>query len=348
MLRVYTLDESSQWDCVVCSFAKYDVYWLSGYVKAFKIHGDGTPLLFHFEAGATKGIHVVMQRDVADDKRFNGIVSKGDYWDFVSPYGYGGWLIEGDRAEALFSAYRAWIEEHNVVSEFVRFHPVMRNHEKCGSFYEINQMGEIVCMDLASPDGIWEQVTSKNRNMIRKAIKNGVRIFHGNFPRAYEVFKEIYDVTMERDCANRYYFFGKEFYQSVLEDLPYNAQVFWAEKDRAVIAASIILCANGYMNYHLSGSRKEYATFAPSNLLLYEAARWGNANGCKSFYLGGGVGSGDDGLLRFKKSFNRNTSGHFFVGKRIYDKEKYVALSEKRGMETLDEEGNGFFPAYRK
>ena len=120
--------------------------------------------------------------------------------------------------------------------------------------------------------------------------------------------------------------------------------MFWAEKDDEVIAASILLCANGYMNYHLSGSLKKYATFASSNLLLYEAARWGNANGCKSFYLGGGVGSRDDGLLKFKKSFNRNASGHFFVGKKIYSLETYNYLCMQRGNSSGKIE---FFPAYR-
>ena len=345
MLTVYTLDESEQWDRVVRSFEKYDVYWLSGYVKAFQIHGDGTPLLFYFEGENTQGIHVVMKRDVADDKRFSRMIPKKCYFDFVSPYGYGGWIIKGQKTESLFSAYRAWTEEHNIVSEFVRFHPVLRNHEACSDFYEIKQMGEIVCMDLESPDTIWSQITSKNRNMIRKAKKNGVRIFHGSFPKAYEVFKEIYDGTMDRDCADKYYYFSEEFYRSVLGDLPYNAQVFWAEKENTVIAASIILCTNGYMNYHLSGSREEYATLAPTNLLLYEAACWGSANGCKSFYLGGGVGSGNDGLLRFKKSFNRNESGHFYIGKKIYDADRYAELLAVRNVDV--QEGIGFFPAYR-
>ena len=48
MLTVYNLNQSEQWDTVVRSFKNYDVYWLSGYVKAFYIHGDGNPLLFYY------------------------------------------------------------------------------------------------------------------------------------------------------------------------------------------------------------------------------------------------------------------------------------------------------------
>ena len=51
MLTVYGLEQSEQWDAIVRSFREYDVYWLSGYVKAFQIHGDGEPLLFFYEDG---------------------------------------------------------------------------------------------------------------------------------------------------------------------------------------------------------------------------------------------------------------------------------------------------------
>ena len=47
-LKVYTLDQSEQWDNIVRTFKDYDTYWLSGYVKAFEIQGDGTPLLFYY------------------------------------------------------------------------------------------------------------------------------------------------------------------------------------------------------------------------------------------------------------------------------------------------------------
>lgn len=41
-LKVFTLQQIEEWDRIVRSFENYDVYWQSGYVKAFEIHGDGT------------------------------------------------------------------------------------------------------------------------------------------------------------------------------------------------------------------------------------------------------------------------------------------------------------------
>lgn len=342
MLKVFTVDQSEQWDEIVRSFKEYDVYWLSGYVKAFALHGDGEPMLFFYEDEETRGINVVMKRDVAKDTHFRGILPEGQYFDFATPYGYGGWIIEGEKTEKLFAEYEEWTSTHSIISEFVRFHPMVKNHGASDQFYEIIRLGEVVHIDLSSSEAIWSNIISKNRNMIRKAIKNSIRIYNGRFPEIYEKFRIIYNGTMDKDEAKEYYYFGKEFYASVLNDLSENAQVFWAEKDGEVIAASIMLAANGRMSYHLSGSLREFSSLAPTNLLLYQAALWGCANGCKTLYLGGGVGSGEDSLFKFKRSFYKGELNHFYIGKKVFNQEKYDELLHMR--DPID---SGYFPKYR-
>ena len=299
MLKIYTLEQSAQWDATVSSFPTHDIYWMSGYVKAFQLHGDGEPLLLHFDDGHTRGINVVMKRDVAKDSHFFGRIPQQTYFDIATPYGYGGWIIEGE-GEALFAAYEKWCVDNGIISEFVRFHPVVDNAHSASCFYEVIPLGQTVAMDLTSPEIIWNNLSSKNRNMIRKAQKNGIRIYNGRSVELYRVFREIYNGTMQKDNAVDYYYFGEEFYDSLLHDLPHNAQIFYAVYEDKIIAASIMLAENGFLNYHLSGSLREYAHLAPSNLLLYEAALWGCANGCKALHLGGGVGSGEDSLFKFK------------------------------------------------
>ena len=159
----------------------------------------------------------------------------------------------------------------------------------------------------------------------------------------YEQFREIYNGTMDEDGAEAYYYFEQPFYDSLREDLPDNAQVFQAEKDGKVIASSVLLNCNGRMNYHLSGSLREYRTLAPTNLLLYKAALWGCANGFRTFYLGGGVGSGEDSLFKFKRAFYRGELNRFHIGKKIIDAEKYDQLVRLR----TDIRNEGYFPKYR-
>lgn len=343
MLTICTIEQSEKWDSIVRSFKDYDVYWLRGYVKAFQIHGDGEPLLFYYSDDYTRGINVVMKRDVAKDERFKGEIEEDHYFDFATPYGYGGWIIEGKKTEELFAAYTAWIKQNSIISEFVRFHPMLRNQVICHDFYDVIQLGEVVHMDLSSPKDIWSNITSKNRNVIRKAVKNDVKIYNGRFPEIFEKFRTIYNNTMVKDDAEEYYYFEEQFYTSVLHDLPQNAQVFWAEKDGEIIAASIMIGANGRLNYHLSGSLREYNNLAPTNLLLYEAALWGCANGYQMLYLGGGVGSGEDSLFKFKRAFYKGELNRYYIGKKIYDQEKYDELFRLR--EKI--ENQGYFPGYR-
>ncbi len=345
MLKIYTLENREEWDKIVSSFNKYDVYYLSGYLVAFKLHGDGEPLLIYYEGAGLKGINVVMKRDISNVPEFNGKLPKGSLFDFSTPYGYGGWMLEGEMEERdiLFKEYENWCIENHIVSEFVRFHPIIENYNYVNEAYDVILLGNTVTLDISSPEIIWQNIISKNRNVIRKAEKNGVEIKTGNSPEIYEKFTEIYNKTMEHDNADEYYFFGKEFYDSIRGDLSNNSKIFYAEKDGGIIAASIMLYANGKLNYHLSGSVFEYRNFAPSNLLLYKAALWGYENGYKTFHLGGGVGSREDNLFKFKKSFYRGEDlTRFAIGKKIFIPDEYDRLVKMKG--DFD---SSFFPKYR-
>ena len=120
MIQVFNIEQFELWDKIVRSFKKYDVFWLSGYVKSFLIHGDGEPLLFYYESVHLRGINVVMKRDVANDRKFINKIEKEKYFDFATPYGYGGWIIEGNNVENLFEEYEEWIIK-NSYTIFYRF-----------------------------------------------------------------------------------------------------------------------------------------------------------------------------------------------------------------------------------
>lgn len=341
---IYTLEQAEEWDCVVHSFSNYDVYYLSNYVRAFQLHGDGEPLLLFYEDSQVRGVNVAMKRDIADDPHFSGALEKGVWFDLATPYGYGSWLIqgEGDRA-SLFRVYEDWCRQHRIVSEFARFHPVLKTYENMEPFYEVRLLGNSITLNLSSPEEIWANFASANRNKIRKARKNGVQIYQGRYPSLYETFRTIYNSTMDKDHAKEYYYFSPAFYESILYDLRQHAQIFYAEKDGQIIAASIMLFANGHMHYHLSGSIREYQHLAPTNLLLYEAALWGCANGYKTLHLGGGVGEKEDNLYMFKKAFYRGAPTQYYCGKKLFLPDVSEMLCGMRG-ELSD---STYFPPYR-
>ena len=342
MIKLIGLNEAEQWDAIVRSFSDYDVYYLSGYVKAFYIHGDGDPYLLYYEGDGLKAIYVYMRRPTAIEGVF----------DSVTPYGYGGVLFEGDDSEAkrqdFWKKYLALMEQEHIVDNFVRYHPVLKNAEPMKAVSNVIDLGKTIAMDLATPELIWDNIHSKNRNMIRKAEKNGIVIEHGQGMDLFEKFIEIYNATMDKDHAEEYYYFKLPFYESINEDLNDNYEIFYAKLEDKIIAMSIMIFANGRMNYHLSGSNIEYRNLAPSNLLLYKAALWGSEQGFKTFHLGGGVGSGEDNLYKFKAGFNKVSDYQFSIGKQVFDQEKYDQLVEmrKNSDPTFNQESH-YFPLYR-
>lgn len=342
-LEIISFEEKERWDDVVRSFSNFDVYYLNSYAKAFMLHGDGEPVLFYFTGKEGRAINVSMKRDIADDCHFTGLLPKQTFYDLITPYGYGGYLVEGHCTEELKEAYTQYCRENGIVSEFVRFHPVLNNAKEMENMYEVITLGNTVCMDLK--DNIWENCTSKNRNMIRKAVKSGLKVYWSRQPSDISEFMNIYNATMDRDAATPYYYFKSDFYNSILEDLNRNALFFRCMLNEKTVAMSIMLFANKHMHYHLSGSLPEYRSLAPTNLLLYEAAEYGKENGYETFHLGGGLGSAKDHLYSFKKAFNRKEDCTFCIGKRIYDNEKYDMLMKLRENDPTVR--TDFFPVYR-
>lgn len=351
MLSVFTLEEADKWDEIVKSFNYYDVYYLSGYANAFKLHGDGKPTLFYYQDRNIRAINVVMIRDIAEDRRFKGKIESRNFFDMSTPYGYGGFLIEGSVSKCslvnLDNDYSNYCRSKNIISEFARFHPVLGNSKMNKHIYEVADLGKTITVNLVDKEQIWEDLSSKNRNVIRKAIKSGVKIYWSRDPIIVDKFIPLYNATMKSDEAKDYYYFNKEFYNSVLRDLKYNSLFFYAVYDEKIISSSIIIFGNDKIHYHLSASDRKYRSLAATNLLLYEVACWGCENGYRYFHLGGGLSSNEDSLYKFKKAFNKHSDTYFSIGKKVFDHEKYDELINISNLNNQDNGSNDFFPRYR-
>lgn len=354
MISIIRIDQPNVWDSFIKDFPDYDVYYLNGYVKAFQIHGDGTPVLLCYSNEKHKAACVLIRRDIAEDSIFKTYdLPHNKYFDLATPYGYGGLIFNSPNVsknvvDDCNEEMVEFLKKNNYISAFFRFHPILHNVRFHVKETEILHLGKTIAMELESEDTIWQAITSKNRNMIRKAEKSNVQIRHGKGMDLLMIFKEIYNGTMRNDNADEYYYFNDAFYESIDHDLHDNYEVFYAELNGTIIAMAIIIFANRKLNYHLSGSKYEYRHLAPSNLLLYKVALWGYENGYKTFHLGGGVGSSEDNLYKFKSAFNRYSNYQFSIGKMIVRPEIYTELLELRGLndETVLSQ-IGFFPQYR-
>lgn len=191
------------------------------------------------------------------------------------------------------------------------------------------------------------QMDSKNRNMVRKAIKSGITIFHdkGNY---LDEFIKIYEATMDNNSASSYYYFERSYYEYLIENMRENIEFFYSVYENRIIGAAIFFFNKEFMHYHLSGIYKEYRALAPTNLLLYEAARWACRQGIRLIHLGGGI-EREDNLFCFKKGFNKNGRLPFYVGRTIFDQMAYKELlSIRKSVEDDFDVNNKFMIQYRR
>ncbi len=294
------------------------------------LHGDGEPLLIEYQDEASHFCYVAMKRDISEDSRFF-MLSPRSCFDLETPYGYGGPLSDGAVPEESQKRFASELKEYcvaeSIVEQFVRFHPLLGNHETAPLAFELRYMHDTIYIDTSSTDVIMANMDSKNRNMVRKAAKNGVTIERKPIE-AYEEFLRMYEETMMKDQASQYYFFEKDYFeeQSSLRD---NACIFYAMREEIPIAGAIFYFTDRFLHYHLAGTHTEYRKYAPSNLMLYEAACWASEKGIDMFHLGGGMAP-DDSLFGFKKQFNKKGRLPFWVGRTIFDPVTYDRLLDLR------------------
>ena len=152
-IKVYSLEQAEEWKKVLQQFPQADVYYSPEYTRGFARNGDGEPLLLHYVSDKLQAVNVVMKRLVplpehieTEDEELR------DYVDYVTPYGYGGFLLKGEQSEVelqqLQKVYADFCRDHKVVAEFVRFHPVLNNAHTVENLYEVIDLGNTICMDL--------------------------------------------------------------------------------------------------------------------------------------------------------------------------------------------------------
>ena len=340
-MTVYTIQQAEAWDALVRGFSNYDVYYLSGYVKAFRLHGDGEPLLFYGEADGVRGINVVMKRDIAADPHFAGSLPADTYFDFATPYGYGGWLLEGEGDPApIFETYREWCKEHGIVSEFVRFSLFSSSRER---FYgEVIPRTNNVVRALDRPmDEMLMDFEHKVRKNLKKAEASGLEIRIDTVGDDLTDFLRIYRATMDRNHAENEYYFSEEFYRQI-NTMNGHFAYFHVLYQGMVISTELVLMGTDTMYSYLGGTDEEYFAYRPNDFLKYHIIRWGFEHGYRQFVLGGGYGA-DDGIFRYKKSFAPEGIVRFYTGQAVFDSTGYDALCALR----TDLPNSGFFPRYR-
>lgn len=320
------LDSNSvEWEKYLSDMNKnlQDIYYTSDYCRLYEENGDGKAKLFVYKEGKNMALYPFMLNEIKD----SSLSTK--FYDIESAYGYGGPITNSYNKKFLNNFENEFIRfciKSNVVAEFIRFNPLIKNENIFSKNIDISHNRTTVYLDLSKGiDRIWqEDIKSKNRNMIRKAQKNELTV---EISQDFEGFKNIYCETMDKVNASDYYYFNEKYFNQMKNNKNYI--LLNVKKGKITISSAIFMHYNDYFHYHLSGSLKEYLKFSPNNLILWEAIILACKNNAKMFHFGGGINNTlDDNLFKFKSGFSKNTS-NFYIGKRIHNNEVYEYLINK-------------------
>lgn len=275
---------------------------------------------------------------------------KVQYYDIVTPYGYGGPIIHNtSNKDKLIKEYLAefqkYVDENNIIAEFIRFHPLLNNALDFKEIYNSIYDRKTVGTNLTYEDVISTEFSKHKRKDIRRILKNpNIRFEINENPIKLDEFIEIYYSTMERNKADSYYFFNKNYFDELLKKFQKNiitCKVFFKEK---LIAMGVYFRYGKLLHAHLSGSLTEYLEFSPAYILKYAMAIYGHEKNYELIHYGGGTtASPENFLYKFKKDFGKNTEFDFYISKKIWNPSVYNQMCQKAGVDP----NSSFFPAYR-
>ena len=298
-----------------------DLYFREEYVKLYETESEKV-CCFVYQDGDSIMLFPFLHRAF----HYKGNI----YFDFETAYGYGG-PVSNDHDEtfmtAAFEAMAAKASEENYVCGFVSFHPLLENWDCFDKVGCLIKDRKTIAIDLTGGiDATWmNEIHTKNRNVIKKAEKNGLEFIVDDDFIYLDEFKELYDSTMDKLDADGFYYFAPKYYNQ-LKDTIENSFLGIVKHEGKVVAGAIFFYQLPYGHYHLAGSDKTSLKLSPNNFLLWEAAKELTNRGVKYFHLGGGTdGSEENSLYQYKRKFSKHEY-QFTLGKMMFNQTLYDAI----------------------
>ncbi len=323
-----------------------DIYFEKEYAKLYEEIEQGQCEEYIFTHALGTIHHLFIKREIPI--KLDGQV----FYDLATPYGYGGpRIVEGKKEEipklvkAFWDDFGEYCRENSVVSELVRFHPVIQNHLDFAACYELVFKRSTIQTRLENiDDPILTEYSASSRRDIRRGLKDGVEYRILTHPKELTDFKELYYSTMKRNAADAIYYFDDVYFQNCIDHLSEYLVIVEVTYQSEIIGMSLNFFSDDYIHVHLTGTRQEYHHLAPAYILQYALALWGKQQGKKMIHHGGGrTGQADDKLYLFKKKFGRHEELDYYTGQKIWDRSTYERLKQAAHL-TNDKNR---FPAYR-
>ena len=154
--------------------------------------------------------------------------------------------------------------------------------------------------DAEISEGLMTSLDKKTRNMVRKALKSGVRVRTGNSNEDWHFLWQTHRVNIEalRGLAKPW-----KFFETIQETIPAEQRSLWiAEHEGRRVAGLLLFYHQRIVEYITPVVVEEARSIQPTSALIFEAMVDAIQRGCMSWNWGG-TWLSQHGVSRFKKSW---------------------------------------------
>ena len=259
------------------------------------------------------------------------------YVDIVKPYGFSGFVGNGDCPEFSYF-WKEFARQQGYVCGYLGLNPIFEN-EAYFALDEVYPYNTIFVLDLTLSERELYANLSENR---KRQLRNWNQIASNlvlDRSAGTDFFVAHYlDFVREKNAPSAYHF--SEETLSFLANLP-NVFIVGAQKDEKLVAVSVFGYTPDAGDFLFNVSVQEGRAYSAA--LIWYGIQHLKALDVPLLNLGGG-GSDDDSLADFKARFGSQKLPLRCV-KQVYQRERYDQLCRQVGVDPNDM--TGYFPAYR-
>jgi len=338
--------ERTLWNFTLEQIGAYrrDVYFRPDYMLPYSRRADKDACCYVFKDNDAVLMYPFMKNQII---RKTGKNDQILLHDIESAYGYGGPVVNcaGEDTGFLQQAwgnFANWCIAEHIVSEFVRFHPLIENIRWAPQAMKKLKDRLTVQIILKSYESDLNKSSyyRTHRQMLSKARRSGYS-FHV-LPAKSELswFVPLYLETQKSLGAKESLNYGIEYFETLTEGLDSSVWLGVVKLFGEISGAALVLESSVYVHSHLMGYRRDIPSNGMTNLLYHGIAVEGVQRGKQVLHMGGGVSSGeDDPLFRFKKDLSP-ARAEFWLGTTCHDVTQYELLSRDWELANGTRPGN--------
>jgi hypothetical protein len=327
-----------------------EVFAHPGYLELFKTRSDRVQCAC-FTSPAGTALYPFILHDLTNELYWRS--TDGPATDIAVPFSYGGPVAcsvhnRQTLAEGFWLAFDRWAATVGAVSEFVRLTLFQELLIDDLAHRELRQQNVVRSLE-SSESEIWMEFRHKVRKNVNRAGQSGVRVEFDPDGQRLDEFLGIYSGTMARRQAGTEFYFDRQFFQRLHQNLVGQFAYFHAIHRNRIISTELVLVSAENVYSSLGGTEQDSFSLRPNDLLKWEIIRWARSAGKQCFVLGGGAVP-NDGIFRYKLAFAPSGAVDFFLRKRILRSDRYHLFCDRGAALRLAANrpaAGDFFPAYR-